>query len=125
MNPIPKQVTRLVARARALREGTETYFFVNCLTGLKSLCRDHQVAARFVLYLAERTQEKMNADNKHPTAARSDYSSEANWAHYKAFVAKAVDAMRGYPEMPSAANGDVATWVALVRSGYFNRLEIY
>ena len=124
MNPIPKQITRLAARARALREGTETYFFVNCLTGLKSLCRDHQVAARFVLYLAERTQEKMNADSKHPTAARSDYSSEANWAYYKAFVAEAIAAMRGYLEMPSAANGDRGGRTSALRDILFRITEV-
>jgi hypothetical protein len=98
MTRIPKQVTKLATRAQALREGTETFFFVNCLTGLKSLCRDPQIAARFVLYLAERTQEKMN------TAARSKYISEADWTHYKALVAEAIAGMRNYLEVPNTDN---------------------
>jgi hypothetical protein len=98
MTQIPKQVTKLAARARALREGTETFFFVNCLTGLKSLCRDPQTAARFVLYLAEQTQEKMN------TAVRSRYISEADWARYQALVAEAIAGMRDYLEAPNTDN---------------------
>ncbi len=98
MNSIPKQITKLATKAQALREGTDTYFSVNCLTGLKSLCCDAHVAAHFVLYLAEQTQEKMNI------AARSEYISEVDWAHYKALVAEAIAAMRSYLEVPSAAN---------------------
>lgn len=100
MKSIPKQIVKLAARAQALREGTETHFFVNCLTGLKSLCRDPQVAARFVLYLAERTQEKMGG------GVPSEYISEADWAHYEVLVAKAIDAMRIYLEAPDAVAGD-------------------
>jgi hypothetical protein len=98
MTSIPKQVTKMAARAQALREGTESYFSVNCLTGLKSLCREFQTAARFVLYLAKRTQDKMNA------AARSRYISEADWADCKALVAEAIAGMSSYLEVPNTDN---------------------
>jgi hypothetical protein len=116
MTSIPKQVTKLAARAQALREGTESYFSVNCLTGLKSLCREPQTAARFVLYLTERTQNKMNA------AARSRYVSEADWVHYKALVAEAIAGMSSYLEAPNTDNlsvlRDVLSRIAKIQSEY-------
>lgn len=48
-----KQIERLAAIAQALREGTEAYFPITCLTSLKGLCRDPQTANHFVLYLIE------------------------------------------------------------------------
>ncbi|MCP4540482.1 MAG: hypothetical protein GY832_25370 [Chloroflexi bacterium] len=100
MKPIPKQIIKLSGRAQALREGTETYFSITCPTGLKSLCRDPQVAARFVLYLVERTQEKMSG------GVLSEYIDEANWAHYEVLIAKVIDAMKSYLEAPDAVDGD-------------------
>ena len=57
----PRQVRRLIETATALRAGTSTYFAITRLTSIKSLCKQPEVAARFVCYLAERTLERMQA----------------------------------------------------------------
>lgn len=93
---IRRKVAKLAATAQALQEGTETYFSITRLTSLKSLCRNPQTARHFCLYLAERTQERMEA------ASRPKHIGEADWAQYKALVAEAVAGIRCDLERPTA-----------------------
>ena len=93
-----KQTRKLAAIAQALREGTETYFPITCLTSLESLCRDSQVANHFVLYLIEQTREKIS------TSARPKHVSEADWTQDEALTAEAVAGIRDYLEMPNTEN---------------------
>lgn len=92
------QIRRLIETATALRTGISTYFAITRLTNIKSLCKEPEVAARFVLYLAERTLERMQAQ---PCPA---YTAPADWTRYQALVGEAVVLMRDYLQAPSDAN---------------------
>jgi len=59
------------------------------LTTLKSLCQDPDRASHFVLYLAQRTQERM-AKQEHK------YLSPEKWRQHKALVREAVEQMGSY-----------------------------
>ena len=55
-----KRVQRLDQVVTALETGGETYFPITRLTIIKSLCTTHPAAIEFVLFLAQRTREKMS-----------------------------------------------------------------
>jgi hypothetical protein len=96
LKEIRRKVAKLAAMAQALRGGSETYFSITRLTSLKSLCQEHEIANRFVFYLAERTREKINTDS------RPRYISEADWTQYKRLIAEAIAGLRNYLEAPTA-----------------------
>jgi hypothetical protein len=95
---VPPQIRRLIETATALRTGTATHFPITRLTGVKTLCREPEIAARFVFYLAERTLERMQAQ---PCPS---YTAPADWTRYQALVGEAIVVMRDYLQAPSEAN---------------------
>jgi hypothetical protein len=92
---VQPQIRRLIETATALRAGTATYFPITRLTNVKSLCKEPEIAARFVLHLAERTLERMQAQ------ARPTYTDPADWARYQALVGEAVALIGDYLHAPS------------------------
>lgn len=92
---MPRQVRRLIETATALRTGTSTYFAITRLTNIKSLCKQPEIAARFVFYLAERTLKRMQAQ------AYPSYIDPADWAHYQSLVSEAVAMLGEYLQTPS------------------------
>lgn len=94
--PIPPgdraKIAKLVEMTQALREGQTTYFSITKLTSLKSLAKTPETANQFVFFLAQRTQEKMEA------APRSEYVTEADWTLYQTLSVEAITAMSHYLE---------------------------
>lgn len=92
MNPkdAARKIRRLAETTAALRDSTEKHFEVTCLTSLKSLCQERDVAMRFGLYLAERAREQMQ--DKPPYSSLDD----VQWDRYKQLAAKVVAAMQVY-----------------------------
>ena len=82
------QVRRLGETAAALRNQTSTYFSITRLTGLKSLCREPELAAQFVLHLAERTLRRVE-DSGCPA-----YTEPVDWQRYQALILEAVTLMK-------------------------------
>lgn len=67
--PVPKSIKTKIAKfrvmANALRKGDEPWgIAVTRLTTLKSLCRDHQAASHFALFLTERSLEQLAESDK-------------------------------------------------------------
>ncbi len=54
-----KRVQRLGQTVTALETRRETYFSITRLTTVKGLCATHVAALEFVLFLAQRTRERM------------------------------------------------------------------
>jgi hypothetical protein len=93
-----QQIRRLAKTATALRAGTSTYFPITRLTSIKSLCKEPEMAAQFVFYLAERTLEKVHA---RPCPA---YTDPADWTHYQTLITEAISLMRDYLQAPTEKN---------------------
>lgn len=63
-HPLTARVHKLAQMAADLRQGAS--FNITRLTTVKRLCADSAAAARFALYLAERTRERM-LQHVHPS----------------------------------------------------------
>jgi len=83
---VTKRIERLAQITGELYQGK--HFQITRLTTLKSLCEDLKAASHFVLYLARRTQEKME---KKPA-----YMSPKKWELHKQFVSEAICEMDAY-----------------------------
>jgi hypothetical protein len=91
-----QKIRRLAETAQALRTGGVTACAsVTRLTSIKSLCQTHEAAMRFVLYLAERTLEKMTVELE----AGGERVSALE--HYRDLAAGGVAAMRAYLASPT------------------------
>jgi len=92
------QIRRLAETATALRLGTSKYFPITRLTSIKSLCKQPEIAAQFVFYLAERTLERMQAQGC------PEYAEAADWMRYQSLISEAIKLMRDHLQVPTEMN---------------------
>jgi hypothetical protein len=90
---ILSKVRQLAQIARELSEGAN--FSITRLTTLKSLCEDPEVAARFAVYLASHTSQRVNKISSPPHLSNSD------WKMHNELVERAVERLGNYVERPS------------------------
>ena len=95
---IRPQIHKFIATARTLRNGTTKYFSITRLTSLKNLCKDPDVAAQFVAFLAENTFQKMQA------SPCPEYTQPADWSRSQEIAGKAVQAIKQYLEEPNTVH---------------------
>jgi len=95
---IRPQIHKFIATAKALRDGTTKYFSITRLTSLKNLCKDPDVAAQFVAFLAENTFQKMQA------SPCPEYTQPADWSRYQEIAGKAVQVIKQYLEEPNTVH---------------------
>jgi hypothetical protein len=87
----------VLARVRKLaqlpEEARHSRFAVSStrLTVLKSLCREPEVAARFVTYLAQRTRDKVEEKARQP-----GYLPKEEWARHREMIGRAVAELEHY-----------------------------
>ena len=87
------RIRKLAQIARELSEGAN--FPITQLTSLKSLCEDPEVAARFAVYLANRTSQKANE------ISESGYLSKEEREMHNELIERAVEQLGSYVERPS------------------------
>jgi hypothetical protein len=92
-DPLATRVRKLAQIAATLRQGQS--FNITRLTMLKRLCADPAAAARFALYLAERTHERMLQ------ADQPSHLTPERWEGFKRLVATGVECMRRYLDEPT------------------------
>jgi len=94
----PETLRRIRKLARLPDEARQCLFAVSvtCLTVLKSLCREPEVAHRFVTYLARLTRQEVEETKKKPSSL-----SPEEWALHREMIQQAVTAMEGYLDKPS------------------------
>jgi hypothetical protein len=88
------RVKKLAQITAELRQGAS--FNITRLTVVKRLCAEPTAAARFALYLAERTRERMMIEEAVPSQLMPD-----RWEGLKALVNEGVEAMRRYLGEPT------------------------
>jgi hypothetical protein len=96
---VPVDVLRKVRKLAQLpQEARRGRFAVSItrLTVVKSLCQQHEVANRFVTYLAQRTRQKVKAQAKRP-----GYLSMEEWARHREMIDRAVTALNNFLDRPS------------------------
>ena len=96
MSNTKKVSSEILSKIRKLAQITdELYqgknFNITRLTTLKSLCKEPYIAAHFVFYIAQRTQERM--EDKEPEYVKPD-----KWIQHKELVKKAILKMKNYLE---------------------------
>lgn len=84
---IVKKIEKLAQITQELYEGKN--FSITRLTRLKSLCKDPDAAAHFVMYLARRIEEKM--EDKEP-----EHIPPEKWCQHKTLAREAVFQMEKY-----------------------------
>lgn len=82
-----KAIEKLAQITRELYQGND--YNITRLTTLKSLCQEPDRASHFVLYLAQRTQERM--EKREP-----EYISPEKWCQHKALVREAIEHITKY-----------------------------
>jgi hypothetical protein len=92
-HPLTARVHKLAQMAAELRQGKS--FNITRLTTVKRLCADQAAAARFALYLAERTRERM-LQQAHPS-----HLTPERWEGFKQRVATGVEGMQRYLDRPT------------------------
>jgi hypothetical protein len=92
-HPLTARVHKLAQMAADLRQGAS--FNITRLTTVKRLCADSAAAARFALYLAERTRERM-LQHVHPS-----HLAPERWEGFQQQVATGVECMRRYLDRPT------------------------
>ncbi len=92
-HPFTARVHKLAQMAAELRQGKS--FNITRLTTVKRLCADSAAAARFALYLAERTRERM-LQQAHPS-----HLTPERWEGFKQLVAAGVEGMQRYLDRPT------------------------
>ena len=92
-HPLTARVHKLAQMAADLRQGAS--FNITRLTTVKRLCADSAAAARFALYLAERTRERM-LQHVHPS-----HLTPERWEGFQQQVATGVGCMRRYLDRPT------------------------
>jgi hypothetical protein len=90
---LANRVKKLDQIAAELRQGAS--FNITRLTVMKRLCAEPTAAARFALYLAERTCERMFQEAVPPHLAPE------RWECFKALVSAGVEAMERYLDKPT------------------------
>src|SRR4051795_10488290 len=97
--PVPQDTVRKVRKLAQLpEEARQSRFAVSItrLTVLKSLCREPEVGARFVTYLAQRTRERVEEK-----ARRPGYLVTQEWARHREMIDRAVAELEHYLDHPS------------------------
>jgi hypothetical protein len=86
--PSRDDLARVRKLAQLPEEARHSRFAVSItrLTVLKSLCREPEVAARFVTYLAQRTRERVEEK-----ARRPGYLTTQEWARHREMIDRAVE----------------------------------
>jgi hypothetical protein len=92
---LASRVKKLAQIAAELRRGKS--FNITRLTAVKKLCEEPAAAARFALYLAERTCSRMLEE------ALPSHLAQERWESFKALVSTGVEAMRRYLDEPTPA----------------------
>jgi hypothetical protein len=92
---IAQKLRKLADTVQEIEAG-KIFLSITRLASVKSLCQTHEAAMHFTLYLAERTEEKMQ------TEPPSQYHSADELAHYHKLAMKSVAAMRAYLAQPSS-----------------------
>ena len=92
-HPLTARVHKLAQMAADLRQGAS--FNIIRLTTVKRLCADSAAAARFALYLAERTRERM-LQHVHPS-----HLTPERWEGFQQQVATGVECRRCYLDRPT------------------------
>jgi hypothetical protein len=92
-HPLTARVHKLAQVTAELRQGKS--FNITRLTTVKRLCADSAAAARFALYLAEHTRERM-LQPAHPS-----HLTPVRWEGFKQRVATGVEGMRCYLDRPT------------------------
>jgi hypothetical protein len=107
--PSRDDLARVRKLAQLPEEARQSRFAVSItrLTVLKSLCREPEVAARFVTYLAQRTREKVEEK-----ARRPGYLATQEWARQKGMIDRAVADLEHYLDHPSE-EGRSRLWTLL------------
>ena len=91
-----QKIDKFVKIAQELHSGTTKYFSITCLTSIKSLCKEPEIAARFATYLAEKIQHKVNSEYS------PQYIDPVDWASYKALINEVVPLLQAHVELPTA-----------------------
>jgi len=92
---LASRVQKLDQLAAELRQGA--CFNITRLTLVKRLCAEPAAAARFALYLAERTRARMFQE------ARPSHLGSERWEDFKALVSTGAEAMHHYLDEPTPA----------------------
>ena len=93
-DPVASRIRKLVEIAQELREGKR--FEITRLTRLKALCEDPQATAKFAIYMARLTWDKME-DAECPTNLDPE-----EWAEHKELVSEALSKMESYMGSPDS-----------------------
>jgi hypothetical protein len=97
--PVSREVIGKIRRLAQLPEEAKHCQFavsITRLTVLKSLCREPEVASRFVTYLARRIRQKVEGQAKRP-----GYLAMAEWKRHREMIGQGVTALEQYLEQPS------------------------
>ena len=86
------RVKKLAQITAELRQGA--FFNITRLTVVKRLCTEPMAAARFALYLAERTRARMLKE------ALPSHLAPERWERFKTLVSAGVEAMQRYLDEP-------------------------
>ena len=87
------KIGKLAQIAQGIRQGEN--YSITRLTTIKSLCKDPETAAQFILHVAQLTRKKMRCK------ACPDHLDKDEWRAFKKRVIEAVLQMEDYLEEPS------------------------